>query len=147
MEELYEQTRATKALPDTESQGYANNVKTALCSKNVKQHCGKASFQLSAKPDKMSSKAELTLKVVWDCTTFWTPHPPLTSPSDWLSWNEIKLDRRAVRNARVKACIHTNTLFRFGTQWVITLDMRQTHLRMIGSWWVWGCGTSYVARR
>lgn len=51
-----------KAFPDTERQGYTNNVKTALCSKNLKQPCANASIQLSAKADKMPSKAQLTLK-------------------------------------------------------------------------------------
>lgn len=75
--------RIHKALPDTESQGYTNNVKTALCSKNLKQPCANASIQLSAKADKMPSKAQLTLKDdgvrTISAQAFETPYHPLAS--------------------------------------------------------------------
>lgn len=72
-----------RVLPDTGSQGYANNVKNAHCSKNVKQPCAYTYIQLSAKSDKIPSKAELTLKdnhvrilsaqAVTDSVSLWSP--------------------------------------------------------------------------
>lgn len=62
--EMFDWTRSTKSLPDKESQGYNNNVKTAPLFKEFKVALCKISIQLSVKPDKMPFNAELTRRTL-----------------------------------------------------------------------------------